>query len=213
MSSLREQRLAQFRSDILAGKRDSNNNLFRILYGLSPEIQIELARDMTARFLPIYREHHPDVAWPGTILDGVEEYFNATGEGLPEEPEETFGGDAELYNCLYGLSDAWSYSKKNDFAKVTSACCTTLIWAVAARAANVWHADDPEAARALQVGDQDTWQGRAPRFNVASRAVVKREWLIVADWLEERDVGSYPDTEDSECEKALARWQDREYLL
>ncbi|WP_428265451.1 hypothetical protein [Haliangium sp.] len=57
------------------------------------------------------------------------------------------------------------------------------------------------------------WQGRTPRFNVASQAVAKREWLIVADWLDEHHVGNQPDTEDTEREATLAWWKERECLL
>ena len=213
MTSLRQQRLARFRDDIVTGKPDSDDNLFRVLYGLPPEIQIEVARYMTARFLPVYRVHHPSVRWPEVILLGVDQYFSATGPGLPDEPEASLGGDAAFYNCLYGLSDAWSYAKENNLPRVTPACCTILIWAVAARASNVWYADDPEAVQAWIDNDSEALIGRTTRHNVASQAVRKREWLIVADWLEEYGVGSHPDTEDAEREEVLVWWKDRECLL
>ena len=85
--------------------------------------------------------------------------------------------------------------------------------AVSARGSNVWHADDPEAVRAFEERDWEALAGRRVHHNVASRAVEKREWLIVADWLEAHGAGAYPDTEDPERETWFAWWQDRECNL
>ncbi|MEM9490747.1 MAG: hypothetical protein AAGC55_16485 [Myxococcota bacterium] len=213
MTAMRQRYLDQFRQGILAGKSSSKDDLFRLLYGLPPWQEIELARHMTARFLPIYRVHHPTVAWPEMLLGDVDRYFSEDGEGLPDEPQPERSGDTEFYYCLHGLSDAWSYVGRGDLGKVTTACCTVLIWAVGARAANVWYADDPEAAHAFQIGDRETWRGRTPHHNVASRAVTRREWLVAMDWLAERDIGSLPESEDSERETLLAWWKDRECTL
>ncbi|WP_428263089.1 hypothetical protein [Haliangium sp.] len=99
---------------------------------------------------------------------------------------------------------------------LTAAGCAILINVVNAWAANVWRADEPEVVRAFETDDDEGWQGRTSYFNVASQAVTRREWLIVADWLDEHGVGDFPDTpaeDEPDCERWLAWWQDREYLL
>lgn len=211
--SSRQQRLTAFRQDILAGKQGSDEHLFRVLFGLSPGLQIELARRTIERFSPIYKAHHPEAIWVQEILKGVDEYFHSHGKGLPEEPETTYGGDPEFRYALHGLSDAWSYAQQDNVAKVTTACCTSLIWAISARASNVWYADDPEAAQAFESGEREACRGRGPRSNVAALAVKKREWLLVADWLEEHQVGDYPEADEAEREKWFEWWLDRECNL
>ncbi len=132
---------------------------------------------------------------------------------MSDAPEKDAGGDASFWYALYALLDAVSYANQDNLHKVTPACCTALIWAVGARAANVWHADDPEAARAFEIRDREALTGRTVHHNAASQAVKKREWLIVADWLEEHQVGDYPETDDAERETWFEWWQDRECLL
>lgn len=217
MASLRQQRLAQFREAILAGERQSNAYLFRLLYGLPAEVQIALLCDMTTRFLPIFRANHPGVTpattWPETVLADPNGYYDEHERAVEDEPEDSFGGDMSFRFALYALLDAVSYAKQGTLPRVTPACCTGLGAAVSAHADNVWHADDPEAVQAFATRDREALAGRTAHHNVASRAVTKREWLLVADWLEARDVGSYPDTEDAEREKWFEWWQDRECQL
>lgn len=213
MSSLRQQRLIQFREAIVASDQECTDHLFRILYDLPAVMQIALARDMTARFLPIFLGNHPEVTWVATLLDDLDGYHDEHEQGMLDEPEDRFGGDMSFDYALGALLRAVSNARQDDLPRVTPACCTALISAVSARASNVWHADDPEAVQMFEARDWEALAGRGMHANVASRAVTKREWLIVADWLEEHDVASYPDGEDAECEKALAWWKDRECLL
>lgn len=211
--SLRAQRVGELRRGVSIGERASHDLLFRIVYGIPIDVQIGLARYMTARFLPIYLAHHPGILWPHKVLTDIDEYFSENGQFLPEAPEDGSGGVARFRFCLYGLLRAVSYALENNSAKVTAACCTTLIWAVNARADNVWYADDPEAASAFEADDWEAYRERTSRFNAASQAVTRREWLIVCDWLDEHEVGTYPDSEHPKCEEVLAWWQDRECLL
>ncbi len=213
MSPSRQRRLTAFRTDITAGKPRSDEHLFGVLFGLPADLQRELARHMVARFSPIYETHHPQAAWVQELLAGVDEYFSANGKGLAEEPETTYGGDPEFRYALHGLSDAWSYARDGNLAKVCTACCTSLIWAISARASNVWYADDPEAARGFERGDREACRGRGPRSNVAAVAVAQREWLLVADWLEEHQAGDYPQADDDERGKWFEWWQERECNL
>jgi hypothetical protein len=57
---------------------------------------------------------------------------------------------------------------------------------------------------------EDTLAGRTMHDNVASRAVEKREWLLMADWLDAHHAGSGPDTEDAGRETWFQWWKDRE---
>ena len=217
MSSSRQQRLLEFREAILAGKRDEADSLlFRVLYSLPAELQIGLARDTTARFLPIFHANHPNVTWPKTVLDDLHAYYSENEQALYDEPENSFGGDMSFNYALYALLRALSHAEKGNLPQVTPACCTALIWAVSARARNVWHADDPAAVRAFEERDREALAGRSMHHNVAALAVKKREWLLVADWLEEHQVGDYPETDEvgaAEREKWFEWWLDRECLL
>lgn len=219
MSTSREQRLVEFREAVLAGRREETSDLlFRILYRLPATMQIELVRYMTSRFLPVFRAHHPEdtyeVAAPAMVLDDLARYYQEHEQGLPDEPENSFGGDPSFRYALYALLRAWTYAQQGDLPRVTPACCTGLIWAIAARANNVWHADDPEAVRAWEENDWETLAGRDVHDNMAAQAVRKREWLIVADWLEAQGVVEFPISEDAaERETWFAWWKDRECNL
>ncbi|WP_428268227.1 hypothetical protein [Haliangium sp.] len=214
MSSPRQQRLRRFRDAILADEREeAHDTLFRVLYGLPADVQIDLARALTARFLPIFRANHPEVTWPETVLVDLHAYYSEHGQALYDEPEDSFGGDMSFHYALYALLRALSHAEESHLYRVTPACCTALLWAVAARARNVWHADDPEAVQAFELRDREALAGRTMHDNVASRAVTKREWLIVADWLDEHQIGDYPEADEDERERWLAWWQERECLL
>ncbi|MEM9490715.1 MAG: hypothetical protein AAGC55_16325, partial [Myxococcota bacterium] len=214
MSSSRKKLLAKFRGATLADSREEANAcLFQILYGLSAEMQIGLARDMAARFLPVFHANHPEVTWPTTVLDDLDAYFNEHEQTLPDEPEDSFGGDMSFNYALYALLRALAYSKQGLLPRVTPACCTALLMAVSARAANVWHADDPDGVQAWRDGAWETLAGRGEHNNAASMAVARREWLVVADWLEAHNVDVFPVTDEAEREKWFAWWQDRECLL
>ena len=217
MSSARKELVARFQQDILAGKRQSHDTLFRTLYGIPAALQIELARYMTARYLPIFRSHRTDLRWVDSVLADVDAYFGPHGRGLPEAtPADLIPGDIQFTTCVFLLADAWRYAHRNEQGELTAICGSIVIDAVAARAANVWRADDPEAVQAFETDDTDHWVGRTSQDNVASRAVRQREWLVVASWLDEHAIGSHPaipDSEVAEREKALVAWQDREYLF
>jgi hypothetical protein len=219
MAYPRKQRLAAFREKVLSGSsEEADGHLFRLLFGLPAQVQLELALTTTRRFLPIFRANHPEdspeVAWPETVLSDLDAYYREHGVEVLDAPEKDAGGDASFWYALYALLDAVSYANQDNVHKVTPACCTALIWAVGARAANVRYADDSEAVRAFESGDREALAGRSMHHNVASQAVKKREWLLVADWLEEHQVGDYPeagDVDEAEREKWFEWWQDREF--
>lgn len=218
LMSSRRQQPGAFREYILAGNREeARNHLFRALYGVPAEVQIGLARRMTARFLPIFRANHPEdtleATWPETVLDDLDGYHDEHERTVENEPANSFGGDMSFRFALYALLDAVSYSRQGNLARVTPACCTALLAAVSARAANVWHADDPEGVQAWHDGDYEALAGRGEHDNVASVAVTRREWLIVADWLEEHQVGDYPEADEAEREQWFEWWQERECQL
>ncbi|WP_428263548.1 hypothetical protein [Haliangium sp.] len=214
MATSRQQRIVQFREATLSGEREEADHiLFRILYGLPADIQIAVARHLTARFLPIFRANHPEVTWVAPLLDDLDAYHREHEQGMPDEPENRFGGDMSFDVALCALLRAVSFAKQNNLPRVTPSCCTALMSAVSARASNVWHCDDPEAVQAWNHDDSETLRGRNARHNPASQAVTKREWLIVADWLEEHGVGDFPEADEAECEHWLAWWLDRECLL
>ncbi|WP_428269826.1 hypothetical protein [Haliangium sp.] len=213
MATARRQGLMWFREALEDGRRDDADvALFRLLYGLSAEVQIGLARDMTARFLPIFRANHPDVDWPVKVLDDLDAHFREHEQGLPEEPPDCSGGDPAFMYALYALLRALSYAKQGELPRVTPACCTALAQATHARARNVWHADDPEAVQAFDDDDWERLHGRSMHDNVAAQAVRKREWLLVADWLEARvaaEALDAPVMDEPACEQWLAWWQER----
>ena len=199
----------------MAGDREeAGDHLFRLLYGLPADMQIGLARHMTARFLPVFRANHPGLIWPESVINDLDGYYREHEQGLPDEPENSCGGVPSFVFTLYALLRAWSYAQQNNLPRVTPACCTAVIHAAFARVLNVWHADDPEAVQAFNNRDREALAGRTAHHNVASQAVKKREWLLAADWLEARGVGSYPDAEDeAEREHWFEWWKDRECLL
>ncbi|WP_428269582.1 hypothetical protein [Haliangium sp.] len=176
-------------------------------------MQIGLARDTTARFLPIFRVNHPDITWPDILLSDLDGYYDEHEQGMPDDSDAYAGGDAAFDFALCALLRAKAYAKEGNLPRVTPACCTALIAAVSARATNVWHADDPEAVRAFEVRDAEALAGRTVHDNVASQAVKKREWQMVAEWLERHRVGDYPDTQDAERERWFEWWLEREGLL
>ncbi|WP_428263091.1 hypothetical protein [Haliangium sp.] len=217
MTSLRRQRIIRFRQDILAGERGSHDTLFRLLYGIPAEAQIELARHMTARYLPLFRSHRSDLRWVEDVLSDVDAYFSPDGRGFPEPPpDDIVQGDNQFMTAVFGLDHAWRHAHRGEQGQLTAVCCAILRNVVNAWAANVWRADEPHIVEAFEAGDRETARGHGPHVNVASVAVTRREWLIVADWLDEHGVGDFPDTpaeDEPDCERWLAWWQDREYLL
>ena len=217
MGSVRRQQVALFRQDILAGKQASYELLFRVLYGIPADLQIELARTMTARYLPVFRSHRKDLPWVEQVLAGIAEYFSATDGGLPEPgPDDLVPRDIAFVQCVFLLARAWEHAKANKMGRLTAACGAVLAEAIHARAGNVWRADDPVAVRAFESEDTANWVGQTSSSNAASQAVSRREWLLVADWLDAHDVGSFPDiseTDMADCEQSLTAWKDREYLF
>ncbi|WP_428268225.1 hypothetical protein [Haliangium sp.] len=218
MATQRKQRVDAFRAGIQVGDReDADSTLFRVLFGIPAQIQIELALEITRRFLPVFRKNHPEhtaaVAWAESVLGDLGAYYDARGVEVSDPPEKDAGGDASFWYALYALLDAVSYAKQGKLHRVTPACCTALIWAVGARSANIWYADDPDAVQAWNDGHGEPLLGRGEHENLACLAVTKREWLIVADWLEQRQVGDYPEADEDERERWLAWWQERECLL
>ncbi|MEM9488635.1 MAG: hypothetical protein AAGC55_05795 [Myxococcota bacterium] len=178
-------------------------------------MQIGLARDMTARFLPIFRANHPErtpeAMWPETVLGDLGGYYEMHGRAVENEPTDSCGGDMSFRFALCALLDAVSYARREELPRVTPACCTALVAAVGARARNVWHADDPEAVDAFNRRDRQALTGRTMHDNTAANAVRIREWLMVAEWLEERVASrEADDSDDGECERWLEWWLERE---
>ncbi|WP_428268070.1 hypothetical protein [Haliangium sp.] len=191
-------------------------SLFRALYGLPADMQLELARVTIARFLPIFLTHYPDVTWVVPLVEDPEAYYREHEQGMPLWPEMLLCADASFDFALCALLRAWSYVDKNELPRVTPACCTAVIWAIGARATNAWHADEPEVRAAFVRRDRGAFAGLTEDDNAAGRAVKQREWLLVVDWLEAHAADDYPELDEAgraERDRWFEWWMDRECLL
>lgn len=184
---------------------------FKILYGLPAPLQIDFARFMMSRYLPIFESKWEKIKWPRQILSDVAHWADVHGRDVPEEPERADAADAAFSFAFDGLLLAYTY-QTHDFT-LTSSSVFAIDSAINARETNLWIADDPEA---YQMWDEGEWlpPGRSALENSAVIAISKREWQLVAKWLEEEEVWNYPDSVDcSRMEEELACWVEREMLL
>jgi len=163
---------------------------FKILYGLPANLQIRLCCFMMSRYLPIFESSFRKIKWPRQILNNVAQWAEVHGRDVPEEPERADAADAAFSFAFDGLLLAYAY-QSHDFT-LTSSSVFVIDSAINARETNVWMADDPEA---YQMWEEGEWlpPGHTALENCAAIAVSKREWQLVAKWLQQEEVWNYPD--------------------
>lgn len=184
---------------------------FKILYGLPANLQMRLACFVMSRYLPIFESKWKDITWPRQILNNIAQWADVHGRDVPEEPETADAADAAFSFAFDGLLLAYAH-QNHDFT-LTSSSVFAIDSAINARETNVWMADDPEA---YQMWEEGEWlpPGHTALENAAAMAVSKREWQLVAKWLQQEEVWNYPDNVDcDQMEEELACWLEREMLL
>ena len=183
---------------------------FKILYGLPADLQIRLACFMMRRYLPIFEFKNHRVKWPRRLLNDVTQWVTTHGREVPEEPEKADAADAAFLYSFDALLLAYAYP--NDAYTLSSSCVVAVDSTINARETNTWIYDDPEAYQMWEQGE--LLPGRSALENPGAVALSKREWQLVAQWLEQEQVWSYPDESDFEqIEQQLSRWMEREMLL
>ncbi len=183
---------------------------FKILYGLSPDLQIRLVSFMMRRYLPIFEFKNNRVKWPRHLLNDVGQWVKTHEREVPEQPDNADAADAAFSYCFDALLLAYTY--QNDPFTLTSSCIVAIDSAINARETNTWIYDDPEAYQMWEQGV--LLPGRTALDNPGAIAVSKREWQQVTQWLEQEHVVNHPDEEDIEqMEQKLVDWMEREMLL
>jgi hypothetical protein len=202
---------------------------FQVMYGLPWEFQIRAACHMCERYLPIFEAKLPTLTWPRQLLRDVDGWHRAEGRGRPDAPAESDTADSAYIFCFDYLLSA--YHHKDNPVSLTAGSCGAIAKVAYARAANVWLADDVEAALIEKklmeyysmdeacrpseppVSERLRWDPKhEPHSNVAFVAVYRREWQHIAMWLRAEAVWQYPDPEDLEAMmRGLKRWEAHEF--
>ncbi len=189
---------------------------FRIVYELPAELQLELACFMVVRYLPIFERRYPEYSWPRRVVKDLsiydtDEIFEGPHEAGSPGAEEVSQADKTFLHCFNGLGLAYSCFKKN-IPRLTHLCMATIRTAIQAHGENVWQADQPEDSaivlKQMIVGGF-AQPMRKPQENVAYRAVEKREWIEVFEWLARKEVENSPvNSHEHDLQKALDAWDD-----
>jgi hypothetical protein len=209
-SERRKQLLASLAQQI--GRRDwelCSETYFRATFGLPAQLQIESARRVISRYLPIFQNRWSSVGWPARLLRDVEQWVEEFGRRVPDDPKEPDPADAAFLSALDGLLLATSHM--TDSLTLTSSCATAIAQAIGARQASVWMADDPEAVEYWRAGQYVP--GRSILENAAALCVAEREWKDVVLWIEEQQIWTYQEIDEFVLEEALSRWIAHEMLL
>ena len=201
---------------------------FQILYGLPSDLQFRAAFHMYERYLPIHEKKWPGVTWPRKVLEDLDAWFRAEGEATPDEPDDIDSADLGYQASFTDLLCAYRY--RDDPACLTGGLCRTMLAMIHVRAENVFVADDPVAAQ-LWKEDRAWWitwgsteeEQRPPQpesfdqlwqpehnpgENVAFKAVYRREWLHVVEWLRAEAVWKYPEPDCLDAMmRGLKRWE------
>jgi hypothetical protein len=191
---------------------------FRVLWALPAERQIESARRMLWRYLPIFEAKWPSQTAARRLLSDVGRWLTQEGYVRLDENDRFDPADVEF---VYGVDALLGAAANPSQAPtLTSACVGALVGAIEARARNVWVADDPEghaayrrnmaAAEAASTAPSEPDETVEP---VGSRAVEAREWHALLDMWRSEAIWKFPEVVDHEAlARALAAWQERDHL-
>ena len=183
--------------------------IFRILYGLPVDIQMNLAQFAINQYLPIFQRKWPAIAWPAKLVSDVNDWLTNHGRNVPSEPDLDAADSIFLFSFDALVLAA---SNPNDRLILTSSCLVSVNSAINALQCNVWIADDPEGVEMWR--QQGYFPGRSMGENRPAIAVAEREWEKIGAWLRNKEVwlqtNAFP---IEEIENALTRWNQHEMLL
>lgn len=204
---------------------------FQVMYGLPEELQFRAAFHMCERYLPIFEKKQPHSTWARQLLGDIGAWHRAEGDATPDAPDDSDSADG---NYQFGFGDLLvGYRHRDHPACLTAGVCGMITHVVAARARNVFLADDPEVIR-FEKEDRDWWATwgdidealwppqpesmfqmyrteHSAFDNVAFQAVYCRECLHVVEWLRAEEVWKYPEPDDLDAMRhGLKRWEDCE---
>jgi hypothetical protein len=192
---------------------------FRVLWELPAERQIESGRRMLWRYLPIFESKWPLEMAARRLLSDVGRWLAQEGHTGLGAHERLDPADLEF---VYGV-DALLGAGANPTSAptLTSGCVGALVGAIAARARNVWIADDPEgyAAYRRNHAAAEAESTAAPEDDetveaVGSRAVEEREWRALLETWRAEAVWQFPEVVDHDgLASALAAWAEGEHSL
>jgi hypothetical protein len=184
---------------------------FKIIMGLPSELQIELCNSLLNGYLVIFEKRNPKIKWPRKVLNNPQQWAKKYFQDFPVVSNKLCVPDSIFIFCLDPFMLA-HWHNNNDVA-VTS-CCACLIYnSICARSYNVWLADDPAAFN--KDGSKLISSRNIGLFeNDASVAILKREWLKIANWLNKKKIWLYSDNANiNELNKIIKKWREKEMLM
>lgn len=172
---------------------------FRVLYDLPAELQIELSIFMIKRYLPYFKKKWPDYNWPIEILDNVEKWVKTNKRGVPDKPEPIEEDDINFISCFDAILLA--VYCKTDQVTVTQSCVFVIKSVI-------------EAHRCSDLAlDRFKFEQKKEATDSIYQLITKREWEALIEWLEDKYISQYPDTNAEEVENVLNEWIDNYMLL
>lgn len=184
-----------------------DERLYRILFGLPFDVQLEAALLPCRRYLPIYEAHHPGEMLPARVLADPVAWHAAHGEEIPgllvnrdlADPRFDFALHALLFGCHH----------PEHSAVVSSQLCLAVRNAIFARAENAWAADEPDRAQQ----ERRSPGGRYSLFDsVLYAPILRREWEVILAALEPHVAGQPDEVDLAALEDGLARWRRNQHL-
>jgi len=184
--------------------------VFRILYGLPADIQMNLSKFVINQYLPVFQRKWPTITWPAKLMNDVNRWLINNGRNVPSEQDNLDPPDSIFLFSFDALVLAASYP--NDRLILTSSCLVSVNSAINAVQCTAWIADDPEGVDMWR--QQGYFPGRSMNENRAAIAVAEREWEKIDIWLGNKEVWLQANEFSiEEIENSLARWREHEMLL
>ena len=191
---------------------DSHTELvFRILFGLPSEVEIQLVVDSLSRFLSVFQTRWPHVRWPSMILKDPVHWVKLHSRDRAELANLDRLADATYSYAFDALLNAVSYA--SDRGCVASSCSIALTQLRMAFALELWEGDDPQGVQLWR--ENKVVIGRRLLDNDRSRSIARQEWRFLISRLESEEIAEkFQPENEADVSAYLNRWRETsEYLL